>query len=182
VLSEARLRDISVHDALTGLFNRRYLEESLTLELIRAGRKRWPVGLIMVDIDHFKRFNDTYGHAAGDAVLVQVGSFLRAHVRESDITCRYGGEEFVLILPEAPLKITQLRARIMQWDVQQLHLEYQGRALEAVTLSLGVAGFPEHGATMETMLEAADTALYRAKREGRNRVVVASRETARTIE
>jgi diguanylate cyclase (GGDEF)-like protein len=177
VLSEARLRDLSVHDALTGLFNRRYLEESLTLELIRAARKRSPVGIIMVDIDHFKQFNDTYGHAAGDEVLVQVGHFLRAHVRESDVTCRYGGEEFILILPEAPSKITQVRAQSMQEDIQGLRVEHQGQVLGAITLSLGVAGFPEHGTTMETILKAVDTALYRAKREGRNRVVVADPET-----
>jgi diguanylate cyclase (GGDEF)-like protein len=179
VHSEARLRDLSVHDALTGLFNRRYLEESLTLELIRAARKRSPVGIIMVDIDHFKQFNDTDGHAAGDEVLVQVGSFLRAHVRESDVTCRYGGEEFILILPEAPSKITQVRAQSMQEDIQGLRVEHQGQVLGAITLSLGVAGFPEHGTTMETILKAVDTALYRAKREGRNRVVLADPETVR---
>jgi diguanylate cyclase (GGDEF)-like protein len=173
VESEARLRELSVRDPLTGLFNRRYLEEALALELIRAARKQYPIGIIMADIDHFKRFNDTHGHAAGDAVLVQVGNFLRTHVRSSDITCRFGGEEFILILPEASLKITQMRAEHMREDARHLHVQYEGQTLEAVTLSLGVAAFPDHGSTNDAILGAADTAMYRAKRDGRDRVVVA---------
>jgi diguanylate cyclase (GGDEF)-like protein len=173
VESEARLRELSVRDSLTGLFNRRYLEEALALELIRAARKQYPIGIIMADIDHFKRFNDTHGHAAGDAVLVQVGNFLRTHVRSSDITCRFGGEEFILILPEASRKITQMRAEHIREDARHLHVQYEGQTLEAVTLSLGVAAFPDHGSTNDAILGAADTAMYRAKRDGRDRVVVA---------
>jgi diguanylate cyclase (GGDEF)-like protein len=173
VQSEARLRELSIRDPLTGLFNRRYLEEALAIELIRAERKRSPIGIIIADIDHFKRFNDTHGHAAGDAVLAQVGNFLRTHVRASDITCRYGGEEFLLILPEAPREITQRRAEQMQEDTRQLHVQYEGQTLEAITLSLGVAVYPEHGSTSDTIIRAADDALYRAKHDGRDRVVVA---------
>lgn len=173
VASEARLRELSIRDPLTGLFNRRYLEEVLTLEMIRAVRKGYPIGIIMADVDHFKQFNDTHGHAAGDAVLVQVGNFLRMHIRSSDVACRYGGEEFLLILPEASREITQMRAEHMCADVRHLHVEFEGQTLEAVTLSLGVAVFPGHGSTKDAILGAVDTALYRAKGEGRDRVVVA---------
>ena len=173
VESEARLRELSVRDPLTGLFNRRYLEEVLALEMIRAVRKQFQIGIIMADVDHFKRFNDTHGHAAGDAVLVQVGNILRTHVRSSDVTCRYGGEEFILILPEASREITQMHAEQMREDVRHLHVEFEGQTLEAVTLSLGIAIFPEHGLSYDEILGAADAALYRAKSGGRDRVVVA---------
>jgi diguanylate cyclase (GGDEF)-like protein len=173
VESEARLRELSVRDSLTGLFNRRYLEEMLELELIRAARKSYMIGVIMADIDHFKRFNDIHGHAAGDAVLVQVSNFLRTHVRSSDITCRFGGEEFILILPDASKEITQMRARRIWEDVRRLRIQYDGQSLEAVTLSLGVAVFPDHGSTHDAILRAADIAMYRAKRDGRDRVVTA---------
>jgi diguanylate cyclase (GGDEF)-like protein len=171
--NEARLRELSIRDPLTGLFNRRYLEESLALEMIRAARKHYPIGVIMADIDHFKRFNDTYGHAAGDEVLVQIANLLHTHVRSSDVTCRYGGEEFILILPDASLEITQMRAEQIQEGARQLHVQYEGQTLEAVTLSLGVAVFPDHGATIDALLGAVDTALYRAKRDGRDRVMAA---------
>jgi diguanylate cyclase (GGDEF)-like protein len=173
VESEARLRELSIRDPLTGLFNRRYLEEVLALEMIRAVRKGYPIGIIMADVDHFKRFNDTHGHAAGDAVLVQVGNFLSTHVRSSDVSCRYGGEEFLLVLPEASREITQMRAEHVCEDIRHLHVEFDGQTLEAVRLSLGVAIFPEHGLSYDAILGAADAALYRAKREGRDRVVVA---------
>jgi diguanylate cyclase (GGDEF)-like protein len=177
VESEARLRELSIRDPLTGLFNRRYLEEVLALEMIRAVRKQYPIGIIMADIDHFKRFNDTHGHAAGDAVLVQVGNLLRTHVRSSDVTCRYGGEEFILILPEASRKITQMRAELIRKAAGQFHPQYEDQTLESVTLSLGVAVFPDHGSTEDAVLKATDDALYRAKREGRDRVVVADSES-----
>jgi diguanylate cyclase (GGDEF)-like protein len=173
VTSEAQLRELSVRDPLTGLFNRRYLEEMLELEMIRATRNGYLIGIIAVDIDHFKRFNDTHGHAAGDAVLVQVGNLLRTHIRSSDVTCRYGGEEFILVLPEASREITQLRAEQMREDARHLHMQYEGQTLEAVTLSLGIAIFPEHGSTKDAILGAADDALYRAKNGGRDQVVVA---------
>ena len=173
VESQAQLRELSIRDPLTGLFNRRYLEESLALEMIRADRKQYPIGIIMVDIDHFKQINDTYGHAAGDAVLVEIALLLRTYVRSSDITCRYGGEEFILILPTASQKITQMRAEQMREGARHLIVQYGDKTLEAVTLSLGVAGFPDHGSTNDAIFRAADTALYCAKSEGRDRVVVA---------
>lgn len=171
--SEARLRELAIRDPLTGLFNRRYLEESLALEIIRAARKEYTIGIIMADIDHFKRFNDTHGHAAGDAVLVQIAELLHTHVRLSDVICRYGGEEFLIILPEASREITLLRAELIRESAGKLHLQYEGQTLKAVTLSLGIAIFPDHGSSMDVLLGAADAALYRAKRSGRNRVMTA---------
>jgi diguanylate cyclase (GGDEF)-like protein len=171
--NEARLLELSHHDPLTGLLNRRYLEEMFTREILRAARKQYPIGIIMADIDHFKQFNDTHGHAAGDAVLVQVAHFLQAHVRETDFTCRYGGEEFLMILPEATREITQMRAEQIREEIRGLKVQYEGQILESVTLSLGVAMFSEHGTTREALFNAADGALYRAKHEGRNRVVIA---------
>jgi len=173
VQSEAGQRELSIRDPLTGLFNRRYLEETLTLEMIRAARKQHPIGVIMVDIDHFKQINDIHGHAAGDAVLVQVSRLLLTHVRSSDVICRYGGEEFILVLPEATRKITQLRAEQIWEDTRRLQVQHEGQTLEGITLSLGVAVFPEHGSTYDAILRAADAALYRAKRDGRDRVILA---------
>ena len=126
----------------------------------------------MIDIDHFKRFNDTYGHAAGDTLLRELGEFLQKRIRIEDIACRYGGEEFTLILPDASLEAAQQRAEELRQAVRQLQLQ-AGQAHEVVTLSLGVAIYPQHGRTIETVLQAADSALYRAKQEGRDRVVVA---------
>jgi diguanylate cyclase (GGDEF)-like protein len=171
-LSEA-LRIQSTRDILTGLFNRRYMEESLEREMHRAVRERGPLGVIMLDLDHFKRLNDTFGHEAGDMILRAVGHCLRELSREYDIACRYGGEEFTLILPDAPLSVTLQRAEELREKFKHLEVVYQSRSLAAGTLSLGVAGFPEHGLTVENILRAADAALYRAKADGRDRVVVA---------
>ncbi len=166
------LRSMSVCDPLTGLFNRRYLEESLERELRRAVRKQCPVGTIMLDLDHFKSFNDTFGHEAGDALLRELGRFLRSRTRREDIVCRYGGEEFLLILPEARLDITRRRAEQLREEIKQLRVQCRGQVLGTITLSLGVAVFPEHGSNSSAILRAADLALYRAKAEGRDRVVV----------
>ncbi|MBI3003318.1 MAG: diguanylate cyclase [candidate division NC10 bacterium] len=167
------LRSQAIRDPLTGLFNRRYMEESLEREIRRAGRTGVPVGIIMLDIDHFKRFNDTFGHEAGDTLLGALGNFVRAHIRAGDIACRYGGEEFTLILPEATLEATRVRAEQLREGVKKLQVPHRGRLLGPITLSLGVATFPDHGSTSESLLSAADGVLYRAKQEGRDRVVVA---------
>jgi diguanylate cyclase (GGDEF)-like protein len=167
------LQNQSIRDPLTSLFNRRYLEESLEREIQRAARQQQPVGIIMLDVDHFKRFNDTFGHDAGDAVLRELGSFLKKCIRGSDIACRYGGEELTLILPEASLEITKQRAETIREQVKQLMLEHRRQPLGVITLSLGVACFPEHGKSGEAVIHAADAALYCAKREGRDRVVCA---------
>lgn len=167
------LRVQSIRDPLTGLFNRRYLESSLERELHKAARKNTPLGIIMIDIDHFKKFNDTFGHLAGDTVLRELGVFLRKQVREEDIACRYGGEEFTLMLPDTSLEKTRQRAEHLREGMRNLHLVHHGQAMSAVTLSLGVAIFPDHGLTAETIINAADKALYSAKEQGRDRVVVA---------
>jgi diguanylate cyclase (GGDEF)-like protein len=168
--SAARLRDQSVRDVLTGLFNRRYLEETLERELRRAERARGPLGVIMIDIDHFKRFNDTYGHALGDALLRDLGALLRANVRGSDIACRYGGEEFILLLPDASRDVTRERAERIRAGAGRIGVRHDGQAVEPITLSIGLAGFPEDGAMGEALLKAADDALYRAKHAGRDRI------------
>jgi diguanylate cyclase (GGDEF)-like protein len=166
------LREQSIRDALTGLFNRRYMEESLDREIHRAVRHNVSVGIVMLDIDHFKRFNDTYGHPAGDVLLRELGRMLRIHIREADIACRYGGEEFTLILPEATLAVTEHRAEHIREAIKRIRVEVDGRTLPPVTVSAGVAVYPDHGLTGEDLLRAGDEALYRAKREGRDRVVV----------
>ena len=165
------LRHQVVHDVLTGLFNRRYLEETLEREIYRGQRKGASLGLIMLDLDNFKHFNDTYGHEAGDNLLHTLGKFLAEQVRREDVACRYGGEEFVLILPEASSEIVQQRAKDIRREFPKIPVVHSGQVLQSVTLSLGVAMFPEHGATGREVLRAADEAMYRAKAHGRNRVV-----------
>lgn len=168
------LRSQSVRDPLTGLFNRRYMEETLEREIRRAERGGRPLSVMMLDLDHFKQFNDTFGHSAGDSLLRELGTMLRANLRAGDIACRFGGEEFVLILPEAALNCAWSRAEQLREAAKHLHVSRLGESLGPVTVSLGVAAFPEHGASGEVLIETADAALYRAKSEGRDRVVVAS--------
>ena len=167
------LRVQAIRDPLTGLFNRRYMEESLERELRRAVRNQHPLGVIMLDLDHFKQLNDRSGHEAGDAVLRELSNCLQTVTREYDLVCRYGGEEFTIILPDASLDVAVKRAEKIRDTFKHLNVKYQNRDLPGGTLSLGVAGFPEHGSTTEAVLRAADAALYQAKHEGRDRVVVA---------
>ena len=166
------LRHQVVHDVLTGLFNRRYLEETLEREIYRGRRKGASLGLIMLDLDNFKHFNDTYGHEAGDNLLRTLGKFLAERVRREDVACRYGGEEFVLILAEASQEIVCQRAEEIRREFPKVPVVHRGQVLESVTVSLGVAMFPDHGATGRDVLRAADDAMYRAKAQGRNRVLV----------
>ncbi|NJN65836.1 MAG: diguanylate cyclase [Chloroflexaceae bacterium] len=168
-----RLRNQAVRDPLTGLFNRRYLDETLKRELQRAHRHAHPVGVIMLDIDHFKQFNDTYGHDGGDTLLRALGSALQTQTRGEDIVCRYGGEEFTLILPGATLEQTYRRAEQLLTLIRNLQVQHDGHPLRSITASLGVAIFPEHGATDEAVVKAADCALYLAKTRGRDQIVVA---------
>jgi len=172
-ISEAELREKSVRDVLTGLYNRRYLEETLIREVMRAARKEYSLGIIIIDIDHFKRINDTLGHAAGDVFLKEFSKLLNDQVRQYDVACRYGGEEFVLMMPEVTKDLTRKRAESLREKTKQLHVQYKGKFLEPVTISLGVAVYPEHGLTSDEVLKSADDALYKAKREGRDRVVLA---------
>jgi len=172
--SQELLRELSVRDHLTGLFNRRYMEETLERELLRASRNEFPMGIIMLDVDDFKHFNDTYGHVAGDAVLRELGNLLLGNVRGEDIACRYGGDEFIIVLPDVSQGVTLERAERLCEHVQHLNILFEGKAIEKFTISLGVAIFPKDGTTSLALLKAVDAALYRAKQEGRSRVVMAS--------
>ncbi len=176
-LSNIRLRETlrnqAIRDPLTGLFNRRYLEETLEQEISRAARNKQQIGAIMIDIDHFKRYNDTYGHEAGDAVLSELGRFLEKSLRGGDTPCRYGGEEFTVLLPGASLENALQKAERLREGVKELNVQHRGRSIGAITLSMGVACFPDQGLTGEILLRAADQALYQAKASGRDRVVSA---------
>ncbi len=171
-LQEA-MRQQSVRDPLTGLFNRRYMEESLERELRRAARGNRALGILMLDLDFFKHFNDNFGHDAGDAMLREFSRILQSNIRGGDIACRYGGEEFALILPEASLEATRQRAEVLRDKTKHLNVTHRGLSLGAITLSAGVVACPQHGTTSEVLLRAADEALYAAKQGGRDRVIVA---------
>jgi diguanylate cyclase (GGDEF)-like protein/PAS domain S-box-containing protein len=173
IKSEALLWELSTRDSLTGLFNRRYLEETLDRELHHAGRKNLPLGVIMLDVDNLKQFNDTSGHAAGDVVLRELGKMLIECVRKEDIPSRYGGDEFIIILPDASLEVTLKRAELISERVKQYIHQFENKALNTISLSSGVAIFPDHGLTSLALLKSADDALYQAKAEGRDRIIVA---------
>ena len=176
-LANFRLRDAlkreAIRDPLTNLYNRRYMEEALNREVQRAERRKTSVGIIMLDVDHFKKFNDTHGHEAGDLVLEELGNLLQKNIRGGDIACRYGGEEFLLILPDTTLKIAAVRARELLERSRQLRIAHQEQIL-STTISLGVSALPEHGHTIHEIVNAADAALYQAKHNGRNQVAIAA--------
>jgi len=173
-----RLQDQVVHDGLTGLHNRRYLEESLGREESRARRSSQPFGVMMIDIDNFKRFNDTLGHASGDAVLRAIGQYMLSAARGEDIVSRYGGEEFVLVMAPAAQATVWERAEKLRRGVQDLEIEYEGRRVGPITISVGIGIFPDHGENGQEVLRVADAALYQAKRSGRNCVVVGDKVKA----
>ncbi len=175
IMLQETLRQQSIRDILTGLFNRRYMEESLTRELHRAEREHASVGVLMFDIDHFKDFNDVYGHDGGDAMLHELGSFLLKNTRGEDIVCRYGGEEFIAVFPNATLENASKRAEDLRLKIKELVVYHLDKPLRKCTISIGVASFPEHGHTSDEIIKAADNALYRAKNEGRDRVALATR-------
>ena len=167
------LRHQAIRDELTGLYNRRYMQESLPREISRAQRAGTPLAAIMLDIDHFKRFNDTHGHLAGDALLKALGKFLNRHVRDEDIACRYGGEEILLIYPDITRESAQQRAEKLRTEIKNLNTPHFGQLVGSTTVSMGVALFPKHGSSAEELIAAADAALYLAKASGRDRVVMA---------
>lgn len=177
-LANLRLRDVlrtqSIRDPLTGLFNRRYMEESLERELRRAIRNHQSVALAMLDIDHFKLFNDTFGHQAGDTLLRALGDFLSQRTRGQDVACRFGGEEFALILSGATSEDAVARAELLREELKHLSVQHAGQTLGRISFSIGISAFPGHGTTAEELLRAADEALYCAKEDGRDRVVLAS--------
>ena len=164
------LRNQSICDPLTGLFNRRYMEESLEREFSRANRNKTSVAIVMMDLDHFKRFNDTFGHEAGDNLLRTVGDLLKRDMRGQDIACRFGGRDFVLVFTDSNLSSALQRAEMLRKQVKQLSVECRGQFLGAVSVSMGVALFPDHGNSLGDVFRASYEALHRAKREGRDRV------------
>ncbi len=165
------LRNLSFRDALTGLYNRRYLEETLEREISRCARKSTTLALLMIDIDHFKQFNDKFGHEAGDIVIQSLGNVLRNFARKDDIACRYGGEEFIFVMPEIELKTALQRAQALHEAVSKLHCRYGSEALTQITISVGLAMYPLHADNMHDLIAASDTALYQAKNSGRNKTV-----------
>jgi diguanylate cyclase (GGDEF)-like protein len=167
------LREQSMRDSLTGLFNRRFVDDFLVRELARAERKTRQLSMIALDIDHFKRINDSFGHDAGDTVLQKVGTILQAHVRDSDVASRIGGEEFLLLLAESPLPLATKRAEDIRYAISGMTIKYEDRELGRITASFGAAAYPEHGRTPEALKRAVDKALYDAKHAGRNTVVSA---------
>jgi diguanylate cyclase (GGDEF)-like protein/PAS domain S-box-containing protein len=167
------LRDQSIRDPLTGLFNRRFMQECLDRELLRGTRKNRSLAVIFIDVDHFKRFNDVFGHEAGDQVLRSMGDFFRSHFRDDDIICRYGGEEFAIILPESSAQDAAGRAELLRIAARTLKLKHNDVTLDPVTISAGIAGFPEHASSAGELLQVADACLYEAKRSGRDRIILA---------
>jgi diguanylate cyclase (GGDEF)-like protein len=176
-IANLRLRDSlrtqAVRDGLTGLYNRRYFEEAADRELARAKRHQRELSMMVLDVDHFKRFNDSHGHDAGDFLLREVGQLLRSSVRQSDTACRHGGEEFVLILPESSPAEALRRANQIRESFHRLGLSHMGNSLGPVTVSIGIAAYPDHGDQRDAILRSADAALYTAKREGRDRALIA---------
>ena len=174
------LQQQSIRDPLTGLFNRRFLEETLTREIRRAQRNHTAVSVLMLDIDHFKMFNDRYGHAAGDIVLREFGGVLNDSIRGADVAARYGGEEFTVLLSETSAADAQKKAQKLLDRVKALRLAFNGIDVGVISMSIGIAVCPDHGEHVEDLLRAADAALYAAKQAGRDRVEMFERPAADT--
>ncbi len=170
---EEYTHNLSIRDPLTGLFNRRYQEKSLERHLKYAQEHQQVLSIIMSDIDYFKNFNDKWGHQAGDVILQEISKFLMQNIRQSDVACRYGGEELMLILPGTSLEEAKSLGEQLRLGIQNLSLEKPNQFLEKVTISLGIASFPEHGLSSLEITQSADAALYRAKAKGRNCVITA---------
>ena len=173
VITQLELDAQAIHDPLTGLFNRRYADEMLASEFQRMKRKNKSLGIILIDIDHFKRINDNYGHQVGDTVLKLFSGLLTDNIRNEDVICRIGGEEFLIILPETSLDVTRERAEKIRISINKMDLMHEDKILEPITISAGVAVYSEHGITATELMQAADDALYKAKEDGRNRIKIA---------
>lgn len=169
------LKNQSFRDPLTKLYNRRYLEESLEREIRRCDRKPDPLAIILLNIDCFGQFNQQFGKAAGDLLLREIGLFLPRQIRASDIACRYGGQEFLLVLPEMSLEGAKQRAEQLRHDIKYLKIDYKHQTLNSITISCGVASFAEHGITGKALIASARAALERAKKQGRDCTVVHAR-------
>lgn len=176
-IANVRLRETlqhqAVRDPLTGLFNRRYFQETLRRELHSSCRSERPLSLAIIDIDHFKHFNDTWGHDAGDAALKAVGEILMRRTRSGDVACRLGGEEFALAFSALPAEVAMSRVEALREEIQARDIHFLGQVIDPVTISAGIAVYPAHGMDTDSLLRAADQALFRAKRTGRNRFAMA---------
>ncbi len=170
------LQEQAIRDSLTGCFNRRYLDETLERELSRSRREGYPLSLVLLDLDHFKQINDTYGHQAGDRALVVLAETLRADIRHEDVLCRYGGEEFIILMPHMPLATAAERAEAWRQKIADIRVPF-GKFELTFTTSAGVAAYPDHGKTPDELSQSADLALYLAKNGGRNRVVIFNAES-----
>ena len=166
---QEKLREDAIRDSLTGLFNRRYLDAMIPIEIASAKRTKIPITILVMDLDHFKSINDTHGHQVGDGVLQAIGNTLRMNIRAGDIACRYGGEEFVLVLPGMKNGDAKTRAEILRARIEAQLIGEKGRELK-VTVSIGAAVYPDDGDSRDGLISVADNALYRAKQNGRNRV------------
>lgn len=171
---QSKLRAQAIRDPLTDLFNRRYLDETLDRELARATRERYPVCVILMDLDHFKLVNDTYGHEAGDQVLKALAATLSAHNRRGDFACRFGGEEFVVVMPNITAEVAYQRAEKLRLLLGSLQIPY-GKIQLSTTISMGIACYPSNGEDRETLLRAADRAMYAAKKAGRDHILTYDR-------
>jgi diguanylate cyclase (GGDEF)-like protein len=167
---QSKLRSQAIRDPLTNLFNRRYLDETFDRELARAAREKYPVCVMMLDIDHFKKVNDTYGHEAGDCILKALARTLSARNRRGDFVCRYGGEEFVIVMPNMDVQTAYQRAESLRTTLNSLYIPY-GRFTLSITISMGIASYPSHGEDREAVLRAADRAMYAAKEAGRDHIL-----------
>ena len=167
----ATLQEQAIRDPLTNVYNRRYLAEFLNQEVARAEREGTPLSVLIMDVDNFKHFNDTYGHKCGDIILQAIAKFFVDHTRRGDVICRYGGEEFAILMPGTSLEVAHERADLWRQDFSETAIEYEGMKFSA-TFSAGIATYPQHGLTDESLLQAADRALYRSKNAGKNRVTM----------
>ena len=170
---EKEVRELAIHDALTGLFNRHYLNERLDAEYSRAERAGHPISFLLMDIDHFKEVNDTYGHQAGDYALKTIAQIIMAQIRKSDIACRFGGEEFMIILPDTGPESAIQKADAFRKSISDRVYEFGGKEF-SITISIGIAVYPVNGTENDQILSKADAALYEAKRAGRDQVILYS--------
>jgi diguanylate cyclase (GGDEF)-like protein len=168
-----RLNEEAIRDPLTGVFNRRYMKTVLQREIAKCQRHSCGLAALIIDIDHFKRCNDKYGHLAGDTILCAVANHILSQVRLEDMLSRFGGEEFVLVVPDATQEGAFILGDKLRYGIERLHLDFNGRRMDPITISVGIAMFSPAYKTEEDLLHAADAALYRAKEAGRNRVIMA---------
>jgi diguanylate cyclase (GGDEF)-like protein len=172
------LKDQSIRDPLTGLYNRRFMDDLLERELLRARRTKQSFAVMFIDLDHFKRFNDSFGHDAGDSVLQSFANLLTSHFRGSDAVCRYGGEEFALVLPDSSLIDAEIRADALRTKLKALSVRHRDTLLGPITCSIGIAEFPADGSTSEELSRVADKCLYEAKTQGRDRIITLAKRLA----